>query len=106
MNTPLDRLDHVAVVVPDIAAAVTWYTTNMRCEVKYQDQTWAMLKFANTGLALVTAGQHPSHLGFATDNAEQYGELKTHRDGTRSCYIYDPAGNAVEMLAANSMPVE
>jgi len=93
-------------VVPDIAAAVAWYTANMKCTVKYQDATWAMLKFANTGIALVTPGQHPAHLGFVSDEAEKFGELKTHRDGTRSCYIYDPSGNAVEVLAADSMPAE
>ena len=103
-QTTLDRLDHVAIVVPDIAAAVTWYATNMKCEVTYQDASWAMLKFANTGIALVLPGQHPGHLGFVTEDAEKYGVLKTHRDGTRSCYIYDPAVNAVEMLAADSMP--
>ena len=104
MPATLDRLDHVAVVVPDIAAAVDWYTTNLKCTVQYQDSTWAMLQFANAGIALVMPGQHPGHLGFVSDEAGKYGELKTHRDGTRSCYVYDPAGNAVEVLAADSMP--
>jgi len=104
MDSNLDRLDHVAVVVPDVAAAVEWYTANMKCQVKYQDSTWAMLKFANTGIALVMPGQHPGHLGFVSNEAEKHGQLKTHRDGTRSCYIHDPAGNAVEILAADSMP--
>ena len=99
MDHNLDRLDHVAVVVPDIAAAVDWYTSNMKCQVKYQDDTWALLKFANTGIALVMPGKHPAHLGFVSNEAEKYGELKTHRDGTRSVYIEDPAGNAVEILA-------
>jgi catechol-2,3-dioxygenase len=102
----LDRLDHVAVVVPDIATAVDWYTSTLKCTVTYQDKSWAMLRFANTGLALVLPGQHPGHLGFVSTEAEKYGDLKTHRDGTRSCYIYDPAGNAVEVLAADSMPAE
>ena len=35
----------------------------------------------------------------------KFGALKLHRDGTRSCYVTDPAGNSVEILAANSMPV-
>jgi hypothetical protein len=25
--------------------------------------------------------------------------LKLHRDGTRSCYVRDPAGNSVEVMA-------
>lgn len=101
----LDRLDHVAIVVPDIAAAVEWYTGHLKCRIKYQDSSWAMLQFENTGLALVLPGQHPAHLGFVSNEAEKFGELKTHRDGTRSCYIPDSAGNAIEILAADSMPV-
>jgi hypothetical protein len=72
--------------------------------VTYQDATWAMLEFANTRLALVIPSQHPPHLGFVTPDAEKYGELKTHRDGTRSIYVADPAGNAVEFLAPIDTP--
>ncbi len=100
----LNAIDHVAVPVADIRAAVEWYTSTLRCEVKYQDETWALLQFANMRLALVIPSQHPPHIGFVSAEAERYGELKTHRDGTRSCYISDPAGNQVEVLAADSMP--
>ncbi|MFM8893395.1 MAG: VOC family protein [Planctomycetia bacterium] len=31
--------------------------------------------------------------------AEEFGPLKGHRDGTRSCYVADPSGNPVEVLA-------
>jgi hypothetical protein len=72
--------------------------------VKYQDATWALLGFANIRLALVIPEQHPAHIGFVTDEAEKFGELKTHRDKTRSCYVSDPSGNSIEMLAADSMP--
>ena len=101
----LDALHHVAVAVDDVGAAVEWYRATFRCEVAYQDATWAMLRFANAHLALVLPGQHPPHLGFATPAAvaERYGELKTHRDGSRSIYIADPAGNAVELLDENSL---
>ncbi|QDT37334.1 VOC family protein [Stratiformator vulcanicus] len=95
----LDALHHVAIEAEDIAAAVEWYRKTFRCDVTYQDDTWAMLKFANMSLALVTPGQHPMHIGFVTPEAESYGELKTHRDGTKSIYISDPTGNAVELLA-------
>jgi catechol 2,3-dioxygenase-like lactoylglutathione lyase family enzyme len=100
-STPaeLDRLDHVAISVDNIATAVDWYTKHLRCRISYQDETWAMLEFANTRLALVIPSQHPPHLGFVTPEAESYGELKLHRDGTRSIYIPDAAGNAVELLA-------
>jgi catechol 2,3-dioxygenase-like lactoylglutathione lyase family enzyme len=95
----LDSLDHVAIPVQDIASAVEWYTRTFRCEVKYRDDTWALLKFANTRLALVIPEQHPAHIGFVSPEAEKFGALKTHRDGTRSCYVRDPAGNSVEILA-------
>lgn len=100
----LNAIDHVAVPVTDIRSAVDWYTSTFRCEVKYQDETWALLKFANIRLALVIPSQHPPHIGFVSPDAERFGPLKTHRDGTRSCYIGDPAGNQLEVLAADSMP--
>lgn len=49
--------------------------------------------------ALVIPEQHPPHIGFIHPKAEQFGRLKVHRDGTRSCYVADPAGNPVEVLA-------
>ena len=104
MKPELDAIDHVAVPVQDIAGAVAWYRQTFRCEVGYQDETWALLHFANTSLALVVPEQHPPHLGMVSHEAEKFGELKTHRDGTRSCYVNDPAGNAVEILAAEWMP--
>ncbi len=101
---PLDQLDHVAIPVQDIATSVEWYTRTFQCRVKYQDATWALLGFGNIDVALVIPEQHPAHLGFVSPEAEKYGALKTHRDGTRSCYVSDPSGNAVEILAADSMP--
>jgi len=94
----------VAIPVADIAAAVEWYRRTFRCTVQYQDATWALLGFDNVSLALVIPEQHPAHIGFVSPEAEKYGALKTHRDGTRSCYVSDPSGNAVEILAEDSMP--
>jgi catechol 2,3-dioxygenase-like lactoylglutathione lyase family enzyme len=105
MTTPaLDTLHHVAISVDDIVAAVAWYTTTFRCTVKYQDATWALLGFANMDLALVIPAQHPPHLGLTSPAADRFGALKTHRDGTRSVYITDPAGNKVEILDPASLP--
>jgi catechol 2,3-dioxygenase-like lactoylglutathione lyase family enzyme len=99
-DTPvLDSVDHVAIAVGDIASAVDWYTRTLRCRVSYQDATWAMLEFANIRVALVIAEQHPPHLAFVSRDAERFGPLKPHRDGTRSCYVEDPAGNSIEVLA-------
>jgi len=94
----LTPIDHLAIPVKDVAATVAWYRLNFQCAVKYQDPTWALLQFANLRLALVIPEQHPPHLAFDHPEAEKYGALKTHRDGTRSCYIHDPAGNAVELM--------
>jgi len=95
----LDSLDHVAIPVEDVASSVDWYTRTFQCEVKYQDETWALLGFENVNVALVIPSQHPAHIAFASKEAARFGELKTHRDGTRSCYVKDPTGNAVEIMA-------
>lgn len=98
MNTQLDSIHHIAIQVSDIAKAVTWYTNNYSCDIEYQDESWAMLKFANTSLALVLPEQHPYHFAIVTDNVSTYGEPIPHRDGTSSVYITDEYGNHVEML--------
>lgn len=98
---PLDRIDHVAISVADIPAAVTWYTSTFRCKVVYQDATWALLEFDNLQLALVVSEQHPPHVALKSREAERFGTLETHRDGTRSVYVTDPAGNSVEIMAAD-----
>jgi len=97
----LDRIEHVAIAVADVSSAVAWYTANFRCEVAYQDATWALLDFDNLKLALVIPEQHPPHVAFASPKAEEFGELTTHRDGTRSTYVRDPSGNSVEIVAAD-----
>ncbi len=97
-HTSLDAVHHIAIPVPDIAAAVEWYRATFQCEVAYQDATWALLRFANTAVALVIPEQHPGHIGFVHAHPERFGALTLHRDGTRSIYIRDPAGNAVELI--------
>lgn len=101
----LSEIDHIAVPVTDVGAAVDWYRKTFNCTVDYQDSTWALLGFSNIRLALVIPEQHPPHIGFVHSQADSFGALKLHRDGTRSCYITDPAGNSIEVLAADSMPL-
>jgi catechol 2,3-dioxygenase-like lactoylglutathione lyase family enzyme len=103
MSEKLDSIHHVAISVDNVATAVDWYQKTLRCKVEYQDETWAMLRFANASLALVIPGQHPPHIGFATPTAASHGELRTHRDGTRSIYISDSSANAVELLDPESL---
>ena len=101
VDAKLTELHHVAVVTKDVAATIAWYRKTFNCEVRYEDETWGLLKFANVFLAIVTEGQHPPHVGFVVDDAGEWGELKEHRDGTKSLYIADDAANSVELLANN-----
>src|SRR5262245_55400051 len=97
-SSRLDTLHHAALRVKDVKEAVGWYLKRFCCEVEYQDETWAMLKFANVRLAFVLEKQHPPHIALLGDPAA-FGEPKVHRDGTSSVYLKDPDGNNVEILA-------
>ncbi len=94
----LDHIHHIAISVPNIAAGVEWYTSRFNCAVEYLDQTWALLAFANTKLALVLPREHPSHFALSRPDANKFGDLVTHRDGLRSVYITDAFGNSIEVL--------
>jgi len=94
----LDALHHIAVTTHNLPESLRWYRERFRCRVVYEDDTWAMLQFDNVQLALVVPEQHPPHLGFAVPDAGRFGPLREHRDGTRSTYVADPAGNVVEMV--------
>ncbi len=98
MREQLDALDHVAVHVTSIAEAVDWYTRTFHCRVAYRDDTWALLEFANLRVALMAERRHPPHVGLFRPDAERFGPLEPHRDGTASVYVTDPDGNAVEIL--------
>ncbi len=100
----LDEMHHVALPVTDLPASVRWYRYAFRVEVLYEDETWALLGFANTRLALVRPEQHPAHIAVERTDAERFGALRAHRDGSRSIYLDDPAGNAVEGVAVPLTP--
>ncbi len=101
MHKHLDAIDHVAIAVPEIGSAIDWYQQHFQCEVLYQDNSWALLQFSNIKMALVLPAEHPPHIGFLTAKAVEFGPLKQHRDGTKSVYISDPAGNSLELLATD-----
>ena len=94
----LDSLHHVAIQVNDIDRALKWYSENFNAETVYLDDSWAMLRFENIYLALVTPGQHPPHIAIEHRAAESYGPLVKHRDGTESIYINDSEGNTLELM--------
>jgi catechol 2,3-dioxygenase-like lactoylglutathione lyase family enzyme len=98
MRPNLDTMDHVAISVAEIEPTLKWYRRTFQCDIIYQDETWALVQFANIKLALVAQSQHPPHLGFVTPQASSFGQLTDHRDGTKSVYVKDPSGNSVELL--------
>jgi catechol 2,3-dioxygenase-like lactoylglutathione lyase family enzyme len=100
-SAALDTLHHAALRVKDVKTAVEWYKQRFKCEVEYQDATWAMLAFANVRLAFVLQEQHPPHIAVEGDPAV-YGAPKQHRDGTCSVYLKDPDGNNVEILGLSA----
>ena len=102
----LDTLHHAALGVKNVRETVEWYTQRFKCNVEYQDDTWAMLAFENVRLAFVLAEQHPPHVAILGDPAA-FGEPKVHRDGTSSVYLTDPNNNNVEIMApaAETAPV-
>ncbi|PPR09053.1 MAG: hypothetical protein CFH41_02830 [Alphaproteobacteria bacterium MarineAlpha11_Bin1] len=92
------KLHHTAICVDEIQSAVDWYKNLLAFDVEYQDETWALLSFENTRVALVLPSQHPPHLAFEHEGASTFGEMRTHRDGKESIYVRDPFGNAIELL--------
>lgn len=94
----MDTIHHIAIQVSDLPATLAWYKSQYDVKVTYEDESWALIQFANVALALVLPDQHPPHFAIISEHAERFGPLKTHRDGTASVYINDPAGNCIEML--------
>ena len=94
----LDKIHHIAVQVAGISKSVEWYKTKFSCKVDYVDSSWALLKFANISLALVTKNEHPPHYAIERDSISEFGKETRHRDGTKSVYISDLDNNTIEML--------
>ena len=97
-TSQLTPLHHVAIQVRDVRRALDWYRHRFHTELIYEDPTWAMLRFHNIYLALVVPGQHPPHIAFVHPQAEHFGPLTRHRDGSESIYIEDSEGNAIEIM--------
>ena len=101
------RFDHVAQQVPDIAAALEWWSQLVPgARVLYADETWGLLEAGGAKIALVMADQHPSHLAFNVSGEELerlasvHGvPVSGHRDGSRSFYLQGPGGNRIEVIA-------
>lgn len=99
------EMDHVAIVVADIPAAVAWYEAETGAQVLYADDTWAFLRLGQGKLALVSAHQHPPHVAVRVGTeqlsalaAKHNKPIDVHRDGTQGFYFDDPDGNVIEVI--------
>ncbi len=94
--------DHVALRVRDVEKSVAWYQEKVHASVEYQDETWAMLLIGGAKVALVTEGQHPSHIAFKVPSPDELPcrseETSEHRDGTQFFCAGDPDGNTIEWV--------
>ncbi|MEZ4544542.1 MAG: hypothetical protein R3C24_11700 [Cyanobacteriota/Melainabacteria group bacterium] len=100
----LDAIDHLALEVDDIV--VPWHRYQERFGAKFFIKTppgrcWSSQ--SQTGFCCKERKSIPPHLGIVRDDAEKYGKLKQHRDGSRSCYLKGPGGNVVEVLTPYSL---
>lgn len=118
---PQAGLRHVALFVADLEACVTFYTDLLGMQIEWQpDPDNVFLTSGNDNLALHRrsssgAGDESrlDHIGFIIDDIDAVSQWhdwlsghqvpitavpKTHRDGARSFYCLDPAGNSVQMI--------
>ncbi len=101
------QFDHVALRVPDIAAALAWWQRTVPgATVLYADRTWGLLEAGGAQVAFVTAEQHPDHLAYKVSveelerlACEQGVPIDAHRDGSRSFYLDAPGEHRVEVIA-------
>ena len=94
----MDNIDHVAVQTNNIKESLEWYKKMFKCKVLFEDETWALIEFKNTKIALVVPEQHPPHIAIKRKNLEQYGNPTKHRDGSESVYIDSPDRNTFELI--------
>ena len=118
---PTSGLRHVALYVQNLEACEAFYVDLIGMKVEWRpDKDNLYLCSGNDNLALHrtlvepgSEGQRLDHIGFILDEIEQvdtwYDYLcnegvkirnapRTHRDGARSFYCFDPAGTVVQMI--------
>jgi catechol-2,3-dioxygenase len=95
------KFDHVALNVRNVSQSVEWYRETLGAEVRYKDETWALLEAGGVKIALTLKSQHPAHMAFdigPEPPKEFLAKAKRHRDGSISLYVTDPDGNAIEWI--------
>ena len=118
---PTRGLRHVAIFVKDLEACLHFYVDLLGMSIEWQpDQDNVFLTSGNDNLALhrtdqthTSSEQKLDHIGFIINTPEQVDDWyqfldhhnikmrtppKTHRDGARSFYCYDPANTVVQMI--------
>lgn len=118
--TPTAGMRHIALYVRNFEACEKFYVDLLGMAVEWRpDLDNVYLTSGNDNLALhrsteeFAGPQHLDHLGFILTAPEVVDEWyafllahevkmqtqpKTHRDGARSFYCYDPDGNMVQMI--------
>jgi len=115
-------MSHVALYVRDLAACEDFYCKLLGMQVEWRpDEANVYLSSGNDNLALHhqpdvkrdEAHQRLDHIGFfiaSADEVDEWFEMlqqedvkmrtqpRTHRDGARSFYCFDPDGTVVQML--------
>ncbi len=115
-------LRHLSLIVVNLEECVHFYTDLLGMSVEWQpDANNFYLTSGNDNLALHRAPsdflaqnhQRLDHLGFILNSAKEVDEWhkhfvtqgipikappRTHRDGARSFYCYDPDGNCVQLI--------
>lgn len=118
---PTIGLRHLALNVVDVAASVKFYSSVFGMQVVWQpdpDNAYLSSGCDNLALHKVTTplskdGQRLDHLGFlvrtpedvdhaadvlAVHNVRLRQPPRSHRDGSRSLYCFDPDGNVIQVL--------
>lgn len=118
----MQGLRHVALFVQDMEACLRFYTEVVGMRVEWQpdaDNYYLTSGSDNLALHRASAGQEPSgpqrldHIGFIIRTPDEVDAWhahfmrhgvrilqapKTHRDGARSFYCADPAGNTLQLI--------
>lgn len=119
---PTAGMRHVALFVQDLPACENFYVELLGMQVEWRpDEDNVYLTSGNDNLALHRAAsklnpeamQKLDHIGFILDEIDHVdqwfehllaagvkmrNEPRTHRDGARSFYCYDPDGTVVQMI--------
>ena len=119
---PTSGMRHIALYANKFQECEDFYVKLLGMQVEWRpDPDNVYLTSGNDNLALHRAAddfdmsgpQHLDHIGFIIDDIEQVSvwydflmannivmrtEPRTHRDGARSFYCFDPDGNTVQMI--------